>query len=74
MSNAGSEGMAGMTMVIPGFVKSDVLLGLAVTLPRCLLYACTQQPHRATLTGEHGLLQSHWQFGPERLGFDCKRK
>ena len=56
MFKAGSEGMAGMAVAIPSFVKSDVLLDLTVTLPRGLLYASMQQPRRAMLTGEHGLI------------------
>ena len=50
MSKAGSKGMASMAVTIPIFMKSDILLDLAVTLPRGLLYECTQQSHRVTLT------------------------
>ena len=43
MSKAGREGMAGMAgmaVSIPSFVKSNVLLDLAVTLPRgCYMHA-----------------------------------
>ena len=69
MSKTGSKGTAGAAMAILIFVKPDVLPDLTVTLPMCLLYACTQQPHKPhslISTGEHGQLLS-WAFGPERL-------
>ena len=61
MSKAGSKGMAGMAMAIPIFVKSNILLHLAVTLPRGLLYDAQSnlvEPHSLVSTGEHGLYYS----------------
>ena len=59
MSKAGSKGMAGMA--IPIFVKCDILLYLAVTLPRGLLYDAQSnlvELHSLVSTGEHGLYYS----------------
>ena len=57
-----------MAMAIPKF---DILLDLIVTLPRGLLYACTQQSRRATqlVLESMGYTIVLLAFSPERQGF-----